>query len=135
MSNTLNKLSLKDLIAKKMQKDSNKMAYHDYFVKSLEGSIVVRKPDRETVLEAMDTLSKDESMSEIYKVNKDLIYSHVKLFQDKELQDAYECVEPDDIVDHLLELDEVMELGGKLIDWNGSIDNKAKEVKSEIKNS
>lgn len=134
MSKTLNKLSLNDLIAKKSQKDTDKLSYYDYQVKSLDGSIVVKKPDRKTLLETMDALDKDESMSNIYNMNKDLIYSHVKVFQDKTLQDAYECVEPNDIVDHLLELEEVMELGGKIIDWNGSLENKAKEIKAEIKN-
>lgn len=124
------KLTLEGLIAKKTQKDASKVEYKNYFVTSLDGEIVIKKPDRELILEAMDSINSDESMKEIYKVNKDLIYACVKVLHEKELQDAYNCVSPDDIVDELFEVEEVLTIGGFIIDWNGSLKDLGEEIKN-----
>ncbi|BEP28816.1 hypothetical protein [Helicovermis profundi] len=124
------KLTLNRLIAKKKQKENSKIEFRNYFVKSLEGEIVIKKPDRELILEAMDAINEDESVTKIYEINKNLIYSCVKILHEDELQTTYECKSPDDIVDELFEVEEVLEIGSFIMDWNGSFETVDKEIKN-----
>lgn len=125
------KLDLNALIAKKAQKEADRVQFRNIFVKSLDGEITAKKPDKSLLLETMDAINDNINMTELYDVNKHLIYSCVKVLRDKTLQEEYDCKQPDDIVDKLFETEEVLEIGSMLLDWNG----KFKEMKSDIKNS
>lgn len=131
-----NRLTLDSLIAKKLQKDATKKQFKNYYVKSLDGELVIERPDRAYALEIMDAMAKDESVTGIYKICKDVIYNSAKLLQDSELQKAYACASPDEIVDHLFEIDEVIELGTAVVDWEGDQQKQMREsVRDDIKNS
>lgn len=133
-------LSLDQLIAKKTQRDAAKIAYKNLVSKSLDGELVVKKPDRETAIEYMDDMTScDESVKAIYAVCKSAIYNSIPMLQKSELHEAYNCSSPDQIVDELFEIEEVIELGTKVIDWNEEGVDEAKqkldeEVKAEVKN-
>jgi len=134
-------LSLDQLIAKKTQRDAAKIAYKNLMSKSLDGELLAKKPDRETAIEYMDDMTScGESVKEIYLVCKDVVYNSIKMLQKTELHEAYNCSVPDQIVDELLEIEEVIDMGTKIIDWNEEGVEEAKkkqdeEVKEEIKNS
>ena len=133
-------LSLNQLIAKKTQRDQAKLAYKNLYSNSLEGELVAKKPDREAQLEYMEEMTNaEESFKAIYDVCKDVIYNSIAVLKDQALQDAYECVEPDAIVDELFEVEEVIELGTMIIDWDEKNLDQAKldldyEVEEDIKN-
>lgn len=133
-------LSLNQLIAKKTQRDQAKLAYKNLYSYSLEGELVAKKPDRESLLEYMEAMTNaDESFKEIYSVCKDVMYNSISILKDQALQDAYDCAEPDLIVDELFEVEEVIELGTKIIDWDEKNLDQAKvdldeDVGADIKN-
>lgn len=133
-------LSLDQLIAKKTQRDAAKVAYKNLMSKSLDGELVVKKPNRETAIEYMDDMTScNESVKEIYAVCKTAVYNSIKMLQKTELHEAYNCSVPDQIVDELFEIEEVIEMGTKIIDWNEEGVDEAKqkldeEVKEEVKN-
>jgi len=133
-------LSLEQLIAKKTQRDAAKVAYKNMMSESLEGELVAKKPDRETAIEYMDNMTScGESVKEIYAVCKEVVYNSIKMLQKTELHEAYNCSTPDQIVDELFEIEEILDFGTKIIDWNEEGIEEAKqkldkEVKAEIKN-
>ena len=140
MSKANKVLSLDQLIAKKSQRDAAKIAYKNLTSKSLDGELVVKKPNRETAIEYMDDMTScDESVKAIYAVCKSAIYNSIKMLQNSELHETYNCSVPDQIVDELFEIEEVIEMGTKIIDWNEEGVDQAKqnldeEVKAEVKN-
>lgn len=89
---TMTKLTLKDLIAKKEQV-LNKKKTRDLYIKSLDAVITIEKPSIETIVDASKIDSGVES-------DKYLVYNCIidPNLRDKELQQAYGCVEPSDIL-------------------------------------
>jgi len=133
-------LSLDELIAKKEQRDAAKIEFKNLYSATLGGELVAKKLPRKEALELIDKISSvDETMSEMYEICKEALYASVKTLREQALQDAYECHEPTEIVDKLFEIEEVVELGTKVIDWNENNLDQAKaeltdEAKSDIKN-
>ncbi|SKA99337.1 Phage XkdN-like tail assembly chaperone protein, TAC [Caloramator quimbayensis] len=87
------KLTLKDLIAKKEQILNNKVKTMDLYVKSLDAVITIQKPDIDTIIDASKIDNPSES--DRYLVYNCVIQPNLK---DKELQEAYGCVEPIEIL-------------------------------------
>lgn len=87
------KLTLKDLISKKEQVLNGKKKTRDLHIKSLDGVITIEKPTIETVIDA--TKFDDGADSDKYLVYHCIVEPNLK---DKELQKAYGCVEPTDIL-------------------------------------
>jgi len=135
-------LTLQQIIAKKSQRDQAVLEYKNLYLESLDGELVAKKPDRETAIEYLDEMTRStesESVKEIYNICKTAIYNCIKTLREEELHKAYECVSPDEIVDKLFEIEEVIDLGTKIIDWNEKNVDQAKaelqrEVDKDIKN-
>lgn len=133
-------LSLEQLIAKKAQRDAVKIAYKILTSKDLGGDFKAKRPDRETSLEYMESLmNSEESYKEMYVICKDVVYNSITALQDSALHEAYNITEPDEIIDELFEIEEVIEFGTKIIDWNEVNLEEAKrildqEVETEVKN-
>lgn len=92
MSNTT-KLTIKNLIAKKEQILNNRRATRDLYVKSLDSVITIEKPSIETIVDASKIENGVES--DKYLVYNCIVEPNLK---DKELQQAYGCVEPIEIL-------------------------------------
>lgn len=127
----IKKLTLKDLIAKKVIKDKQKNLKEDIYVESLEGEITFEKPQEEDVLAAMDKISGDTSVQENADAIVSFIYKSCPMLRNKELQDAYGVKDPKDIVKELFTLSERDEIGQKLLKMSGI---KMKEVAEKVKN-
>ncbi|MEC0107271.1 hypothetical protein P4H27_10015 [Paenibacillus taichungensis] len=114
---TTKKLSLTDLIGKKVEKEAEKNRTSTVYVAGLGGEIEVSNPGERVVYGIMD-MDSTTSENAMY-ANAKLVYQSVKLFQEKELQDHYEVVDPIDIVFRLLKpveiklvAEEIMQLAG-----------------------
>jgi hypothetical protein len=90
---TMTKLTLKDLIAKKEQVLNSKKKRRDLYIKSLDSVITIEKPTLEIIIDASKIDSGIES-------DKYLVYNSIvePNLRDKELQKEYGCVEPSDIL-------------------------------------
>ncbi|QEK11696.1 hypothetical protein FQB35_04580 [Crassaminicella thermophila] len=101
---TPKKVTLKELIARKHEIEDQKNAKKDLYIKSLDGVITVEKPSRELCIDAMDMGAADG--------DKYLVYSCViePNLKDTELQKAYGCAEPMDIVEKIFESGEITQI-------------------------
>lgn len=95
------KLTINDLIKNK-DNIKNKKTTQELYLENLDATIVIETPERSLVLESIE-LGEDES----YEGTGDefLVYNIVKEpnLKDEELQRAYGCVEPMDIVTEIFD--------------------------------
>jgi hypothetical protein len=114
------KLTLADLISKKLQKEKAAMCIKEIEIKSLGGSLVFTKPDDETVIDTMDKVdSIAPSTRDLLRAYDFLIYQTCQMLHNQELQDEYEVKDPIDIVAKILEVKERLQIGDDLMTMAG----------------
>nr|DAK60761.1 MAG TPA: protein yqbN [Caudoviricetes sp.] len=125
-------ITLEMLIAKKEQSNDDKMKIALFNSEVLGGTIEVVKLKAREVIKIMDS-AEDKSTDGAYKANCKLIYKHCPILQKKELQEAYEVVEPYDVVMPVFEenLGEINKLATFILALYGLADNEEIE---ELKN-
>lgn len=93
-------LTIEELIAKKeaieMAKENNKT--RELHIDSLDGNIIIERADTILVNECMELSNTDSD-----KADKRIVYYCVKSpnLKNEKLQEAYECIEPIDIVEKI----------------------------------
>ena len=90
------------LLARAEQSRNDKPQYRVYNCEALGMQLNLKRLSIPKICNILD-MTEDDSMSSAMETNCQLIYESVPMFQDKELQEAYECVEPTDIVAKVLE--------------------------------
>lgn len=125
------KLTIKDLLAKKEQLKNNEKAIVVLHVESLGGDITIQEPTRDFCIEALEMAqSGDSDRADAHIVYNCVIEPNLK---DKELQEAFKCIEPTDIVDMIFKPGEVASISGNCLDLAG-YGTGLKKVEQEIKN-
>ena len=135
MKNTkdsMKKLTLDALIAKKEQREANQTEYREVPVESLGGTLTIKKLPLSQMLELMDAQDENAGMKENVEFEVELIYRCCPMFQDKKLQAAYECAEPYDVVYRVMDddLGAIGELSTAILDFYGMGDS----VREQLKN-
>ena len=94
------KLTLEDLLDRARQRDSDKIQIREYFSEELGGNIAVTKMPLRKLTAFLDKADDGDSnaITSNLDMNIELVYKSVPMLQNKELQAAYDCVEPYDIV-------------------------------------
>ena len=85
------------LLARAEQSKDDKMKYRSYESEELGMTLSLKRLPISRLCEIMD-MSEDDTMKAAMEMNCNIIYESVPLFQDKELQAAYGCIEPTEIV-------------------------------------
>ncbi|MEE0514757.1 MAG: hypothetical protein UC961_03800 [Emergencia sp.] len=85
------------LLARAEQSKDDKMKYRSYESEELGMTLYLKRLPISRLCEIMD-MSEDDTMKAAMEMNCNIIYESVPLFQDKELQAAYGCIEPTEIV-------------------------------------
>ena len=85
------------LLARAEQSKDDKMKYRGYESEELGMTLSLKRLPISRLCEIMD-MSEDDTMKAAMEMNCNIIYESVPLFQDKELQAAYGCIEPTEIV-------------------------------------
>lgn len=123
------KITLKELMARKEQmlesKKTPKRA--DLYVKSLDGTITIEEPSRELAIEAQGM---DDGVGDVYMVYQSVVEPPLK---SKELQDAFSCVEPMEIVAKVFDHGEIPQIAVKCMELAGYSPDSVKIV-DETKN-
>lgn len=96
------KATLESLIERAQQRKEAKTEYKEYFCETIGETLLIKKLPLTRICEIMDMYETD-TLKEAMELNSQVIYESVPLLQKKELQDAYECIEPYDIVVKLLD--------------------------------
>ena len=129
----MQKATLEALLERKTQAMNAKMAVKEINVPVLGMALTVEKLPLARVLNLIDKYKDDDSLNGKFELYKELIYISVPLFRSTPLQEAYEVVEPSDIVTLLFEqnLTAITSLGDKIAAMYGI--NGAEAVE-ELKN-
>ena len=128
----LKKLTLSDLIARKEQRESSKADYRDIKVEALGGMLTLKKLPLSQVLTMLDDQDENAGMKENLDFEVELIYKSCPMLQNKELQEAYGCQEPYDIVLRVLDdnVGTLAELASAVLDFYGMGDS----IRDQLKN-
>lgn len=120
------KLTIDELIARKRQSEADKLQVKEVYIESLGGNILLKKGSISKVINLMDGISSEPTMKENYDFQRELVYEHCPILHDKALQDAYECVEPVDIVNTLFDENfmEISKISDEILDFYGLGDEK-----------
>lgn len=113
--NKKKKLTLSELIEKKEQYLFEKDITKELYLDQLDATVTIARPDRQTVLDAI------ESESDDYLVYSMLVEPDLK---DKDLQKAYGCAEPMEIVSKIFDpgtITGIAKAGLKLAGFESSV--------------
>lgn len=105
----IKKLTLTDLIRDKEKIQPKENVTQELFVERLNATVTIRRPERSLVLDTIE-LSDDENFdgnSDDFLVYNIIVEPNLK---DAELQKAYGCVEPTDIISKIFEIGEVSDI-------------------------
>lgn len=129
---SMKKLTLEALIAKKEQREASKSEYRDIPVESLGGSLTVKKLPLSQILDFLDSADENAGLKENLAFEAELIYKSCPIMQDKRLQEAYGCAEPYDVVMRVLDdnIGAVGELTAAILDFYGMGDS----IRDQLKN-
>lgn len=124
----MEKATLKDLIAKKVQKENKQDRMLEVEVPSMGKSLIFKTPSDEMRLDLLDELGENAGTRKYIEMCKKIIYLCCDLLQNPELHQELGIVDPLDTVDAIFDLDDISEIGDKLLDAIG-------DPVEEIKNS
>lgn len=113
---TGNKISLKQLIEKKLEKDGKKTATKDIYIESLGGSITFNNPSDAARIEYSEKARSGSYVDMIDGMVR-LIYDCCPMLHSKELQENIDIDYPYDTVRAIFDISEITELGVKLINF------------------
>lgn len=128
----MKKLTLDALIARKEQRDSVKTEFRDVPVECLGGTLTIKKLPLSQMLTLLDRQDDNAGLKENLDFETELIYRSCPMFQDRHLQEVYECAEPYDIVMKVLDdnIGAVGDLTAAILDFYGMGDS----VREQLKN-
>lgn len=129
----MGKLTLNDLLARKEQREAEKIEFKKVYVPSMEGELELKKLPLTRFLGLLDGLNEDMGAGEAMRAQLEVIYEFVPLFHNKELQDAYECVEPTEIVAKIFN-DNLSEINLVLTEIFGFYGMDSGEIIDSVKN-
>lgn len=93
----LKRATLESLMQRAQQRKDESTGYKEYESEILGETLLIKKLPLTRVCEIMDMYD-DDTVLEGLELNVQLIYESIPLLQDKNLQDAFGCIEPFDIV-------------------------------------
>lgn len=130
MSEKMKKATKESLIARAQAKKTNEIKYIEYDCKAIGETLMIKKLPVTRIADILD-MSEGDSIKAGIELNADLIYASIPLFHDKELQEAYDCKVPTDIVMKVFDddLGEMNRICSKILEMYG-----LEEVIEDIKN-
>ena len=103
----------------------------ELYVKSLDGTITVVAPNRAIITDSAEMGGDDGTMGDVYIVYQCVTEPALK---SKELQDAFECIEPMEIVEKLFLPGEINAIAKELLELAGYDQNGVRKVTDDVKN-
>lgn len=130
MGEKMKKATKESLIARAQAKKANEIKYIEYDCKAIGETLMIKKLPVTRIADILD-MSEGDSIKAGIELNADLIYASIPLFHDKELQEAYDCKAPTDIVMKVFDddLGEMNRICSRILEMYG-----LEEVVEDIKN-
>lgn len=128
------KLTLADLLKKKEQRERDKVEYKSVFVENLGGELEVKKLPLADFLDLIGDINDQTGAGESLRIQMEMIYECCPLLHSKELQEAYDCVEPTDIVSKVFDdnLTDIMAVVAAIFEFYGM---DSEDIVGELKNA
>jgi hypothetical protein len=127
----IKKVSLEQLIKKKLEKDGKRNATKEIYVESLEGNITFSNPSDTQKIEFADT-NKSGSYVDMMEAYSKLIYDCCPMLHSKELQESIGVSYPYDTVKAIFDTDEIADIGLQVLNF---FEAKSDEVEEDkVKN-
>ena len=125
------KVSLEQLIRKKLEKDGKRNATKEVYVKSLDANLTVKNPSDTQRIEFADK-TKTGSYIDMMEAYGKLIYDCCPMLHSKELQESIEVSYPYDTVKAIFDTEEITEIGIKVLNFfdNEEEDNADEKLKN-----
>jgi hypothetical protein len=127
------KLTLQDLLARKLQKDQDRTEYKSVYLENFGGELEIKKLPLPKFLGIIDEISENTSAGQSMRVQMDLIYECCPLLHNPELQQEYDCTEPTDIVGKVFDdnLTDIMTVVAAIFEFYGM---NSEDIVGELKN-
>ena len=126
------KLTFDDMLARKLQREKDKMRIMSIYIPSMDGELVFNSLPEYKLLEIMDGVE-DGGLIISFEKSEELIYTSCKDLQNPELHKMLEIVDPIDVISTLFTIDEVNNIGAELLKFNG-IGQSENKIIASIKN-
>ena len=126
------KVSLEQLIRKKLEKDGKRDVTKEIYVKSLGGNITVKNPSDTQKIEFADK-TKTGSYVDMMEAYGRLIYDCCPMLHSKELQESIGVNYPYDTVKVIFDMEEITEIGPKILNFFD--DDEEDDADEKLKNS
>ena len=110
------KVSLDQLIRKKLDKDNRRTATKEIYIESLDGNITFTNPSDSQRIEYSEKV-KSGSYVDMIEAMIRLIYDCCPMLQSKELQESIDVSYPYDTVKAIFDIDEITDIGVKLVNF------------------
>ncbi len=91
------KRATKELLFERATKHKEESKYKDYPCDALGSTLTIKRLPLAQVCDILD-MAEGSTARENLDLYKELIYKSVPLFQDKDLLEVYDCIEPYDVV-------------------------------------
>lgn len=125
-----NRLTLDELINKASQTD-NKEKYIELYIKSIDRSIKLRKPNNELILDALDIAKDNSRDGDLHLLYNSIVEPNIK---DTRLHSAYKVSRPYDILDKIFTLGEIAGISKELTKDSGFFDEDSITLINNLKN-
>lgn len=115
----MEKATFQDLIAKKLQRENDKLKIKEVTVPSMGKALLFKKPSDDVLLNAIDDIGDGKDTRKIVEAYKKLIYLTCDALQNPELHKELEVVDPLDTVSALFDIGDIMQIGSSLAGFFG----------------
>ena len=127
----LQRVTLEQLLAAKMQREKDKLTVKEIEVPSLGGTLLFKRPSDESIFDAVNAIGKDEDdMRTIMDEMARIIYECCDFFHDKEVYEAMEVGDPIDIVYSTMTKMDIMQVGETVCEMNSLFEGIGEQLKN-----
>lgn len=126
------KLTFDDILARKMQREKDKMKVMSIYIPSMDGELIFNSLPEHKLLSILDGISGDNRVEDI-NMEREFIYSSCKDLQNPELHKMLGIIDPIDVVREVFTLQETDDIAKELLKFNG-IGTDENKIIADIKN-
>lgn len=126
------KLTFDDILARKMQREKDKMKVMSIYIPSMDGELIFNSLPEHKLLSILDGISGDNRAEDI-NMEREFIYSSCKDLQNPELHKMLGIIDPIDVVREVFTLQETDDIAKELLKFNG-IGTDENKIVANIKN-
>lgn len=129
------KLNLEELVARATQSKADKLKVKMLTIDREGNTIQAMKKDLRTVAKTLDM--ETETTNDRFQAEMKLVYDHCQVLHEKELQAAYNCTEPLDVVEKVFEsnMGLISKAAKEILDMYGLADEEGtKNPVDDVKN-